>query len=78
MASKSLLSPLRQRPGIRRLSSMTATANDVSSGGVIVVPERFALPEIEQTPFKVHVHKVMDVDSGTFGTPEYHDIRLTS
>ncbi|KAG9246766.1 HAD-like domain-containing protein [Calycina marina] len=36
----SLLSASKHRPGIRRLSSMTATPTDVQPGGVIVVPER--------------------------------------
>lgn len=44
MAPSSTLEPpsaIRARPGIRRLSSMTTNATEVSSGGpVVVVPER--------------------------------------
>lgn len=40
----SLLSPPKQRPGLRRLSSMSATPNDLQEGGpVVVVPERMML-----------------------------------
>lgn len=42
--SSKLLSPPAQRPGLRRLSSMTATKEDLTSGGpVVVVPERMML-----------------------------------
>jgi hypothetical protein len=41
MALNNLLSPPKGRPGLRRLSSMTATERDLTSGGpVVVVPER--------------------------------------
>jgi len=79
MASKNLLSTPRLRPGIRRLSSMTATATDVSTGGVIVVPERFALPHNKRQSFQIHIHKAMAVDLEILEileTPEYNGIRL--
>jgi hypothetical protein len=39
--SNNLLSPPKGRPGLRRLSSMTATPKEITSGGpVVVVPER--------------------------------------
>lgn len=73
MAPKSMLSPTSKRPGIRRLSSMTATANDVSSGGVIVVPERFVLPQSSKT----HFCTAIAVEFETFATPEHNEIWLT-
>src|SRR4051812_9267764 len=39
--SKNSLAPPTGRPGLRRLSSMTATPKEINSGGpVVVVPER--------------------------------------
>ncbi|TAQ88080.1 hypothetical protein B7494_g3624 [Chlorociboria aeruginascens] len=42
MASSNLLSPPKgSRPGLRRLSSMTATEKEINSGGpVVIIPER--------------------------------------
>jgi hypothetical protein len=41
MAPSNSLAPPTGRPGLRRLSSMTATAREIDSGGpVVVVPER--------------------------------------
>jgi hypothetical protein len=39
--TENFLAPPKGRPGLRRLSSMTATPKDINSGGlVVVVPER--------------------------------------
>jgi len=48
MAPSKLLSSPKGRPGLRRLSSLSATEREITSGGpVVVVPERMMLQRTE-------------------------------